>query len=113
MMKSNESSSPSPPPSDSQTPSELNHQNLAANQADHSGQTGLASKFKGFNPKSAWPIALLVLLAACGNIGFRVFQSLRSDAGVSEAAIATSRLQVKTVRAQTSWLSSGALMKAW
>ena len=101
MMKSKESSLPSPSPSGSQTPSDLNHQDLAANQADHSGQTGIASKFKGFNLKSAWPLALLVLLAACGNIGFRVFQSMRSDDEVSEAAIAPSRLQVKAVRAQS------------
>ena len=113
MMKSKESSSPAPSPSGSQTPADLNHQDLAANQADHSDETVIASKFKGFNLKSAWPIALLVLLAACGNIGFRAFQSMRSDDEGSEVAVATSRLQVKTVRAQTSWLSSGALMKAW
>ena len=41
MMKSNESSSLSPFRFDSQTPSDLNHQDLVTNQANHSGQIGI------------------------------------------------------------------------
>lgn len=100
-MKTNESNSPPSSPSDSQTNSDLNHQNLAVHQADHSGQKAIASKFKRVSPKSVWPIALLVMLTALGAVGLRAFQSFRSSVSVSEEDVSPARLQVKAIRAQT------------
>ena len=100
-MNVNESSSSSPSPLDSQSSSDLNCQNLEAQQVENSGQRVIASKLKRFNPKFAWPTALLVMLAAMGTVGFRAFQMTRSDAVASEEEFSPDRLQVKIVRAQT------------
>lgn len=101
MMKTNESSSSPSSPPDSQASSDLNHQTSEAHQIDSSSQKDIASKLKRFNPKSAWPIALLIMLAALGTVGLRAFQSIRSSARISEEDVSPARLQVKTVRAQT------------
>lgn len=99
-MKNNESGSPSP--LDSQLSSDLDSPNLQAQQLESSGREVTVSKPKKLNSKSAWPIVLLVMVAAFGAVGFRVFQSFQAEptAGEEEEFFPT-RLRVKAVRAQT------------
>ena len=91
-----------PPPLDSQLTSDLSDQHLETQQIDNSGQQAIVSKFRRFTPKSAWPIALLVMLLALGTVGFRTFQAIRVDSSPTEEEdFSPARLQVKAVRAQT------------
>ncbi|MEM6840272.1 MAG: multidrug transporter [Cyanobacteria bacterium P01_C01_bin.120] len=103
-MKANESSF-------SQPDSDLEHQNPEASQDSDAHlensegfdsqkmRSGLGWRFK---PKSAWSIALLVMVAALAVVGLRAFQSVRSIASIEEEAeVSPARLRVRAIRAQT------------
>ncbi|MEM9005190.1 MAG: multidrug transporter [Cyanobacteria bacterium P01_F01_bin.86] len=98
-MKHNDSGSLPSPPSDSQSSLNTKDPSLAAQPTDDCREEAIASSPQGLKRQVVWPIAALVAIAALVMVGFRVYQSLRPEAAVSEVASEPARIPVRVTRA--------------
>lgn len=107
-MNSNDSSSSSTP-STSQVSANLENLNLEMHQSEsqESGEkpspgksAGSSKLLLGLKPKAIWPIAILVMLAALGLVGWKAYQSLRSESAVSQKESSPARLPVRVTEAK-------------
>ena len=53
----------------------------------------------GFQPKAIWPIAILVMLAALGIVGWKAYQSLRPESALGQEESSPTRLPVRVTEA--------------